>query len=100
GVGVNFASATPPVLAGQMRRVWVLAPDGKPQSRRIKIGLTDGASTEVVEGDLHEGDVVITGQNIAGATKSQTSNAQSAPPGFGGAPRIGGGGGPRGGGGR
>ena len=87
------------MLAGQTRRVWVLGPDGKPQPRRIKIGLTDGASTEVVEGDLHEGDVVITGQNIAGATRSQTSNTQSAPPGFGGAPRIGGGG-PRGGGGR
>ncbi|PYT04202.1 MAG: hypothetical protein DMF65_02665 [Acidobacteria bacterium] len=99
GARAQFASATSPVLAGQTRRVWVLGPDGKPQPRRIKIGLTDGASTEVVEGDLHEGDVVITGQNIAGATRSQTSNTQSAPPGFGGAPRIGGGG-PRGGGGR
>jgi HlyD family secretion protein len=96
GARGQFASATSPVLPGQLRRVWVLGADGKPQPRRIRVGLTDGASTEVVEGDLKEGDVVITGQNITAASKSQNSNAQSAPPGFGGAPRMGGGG-PRGG---
>jgi hypothetical protein len=79
------------VLAGQTRRVWVLGQDGNPQSRRIKVGLTDGASTEVVEGDLREGEVVITGQNVTSTTKTQNSS-QSAP-GFGGAPRTGGGGG-------
>jgi HlyD family secretion protein len=98
GARGQFASATSPVLPGQVRRVWVLGPDGKPQPRRIRVGLTDGASTEVVEGDLKEGDVVITGQTVNAASKPQNSNAQSAPPGFGGAPRMGGGG-PRGGGG-
>ncbi|MFS8084870.1 MAG: efflux RND transporter periplasmic adaptor subunit, partial [Acidobacteriota bacterium] len=44
----QFAPATAPVLEGQTRRVWVLGADGKPQARRIKIGLTDGAATEVV----------------------------------------------------
>jgi HlyD family secretion protein len=97
GERAQFASSASPVLPGQTRRVWVLGSDGKPQARRIKIGLTDGASTEVVEGDLHEGDVVITGQNLTAASKSSNSNTQSAPPGFGGAPRVGGGG-PRGGG--
>jgi HlyD family secretion protein len=97
GARGQFASATSPVLPGQLRRVWVLGADGKPQPRRIKIGLTDGTSTEVVEGDLKEGDVVITGQTVTAASKSQNGNTQSAPPGFGGAPRIGGGG-PRGGG--
>jgi len=69
--------------------VWVLGPDGKPQPRRISVGLTDGASTEVVEGELKEGDVIITGQTVTAASKSQNSNTQSAPPGFGGAPRMG-----------
>jgi hypothetical protein len=69
--------------------VWVLGQDGTPQRRRIKIGLTDGASTEVVEGNLVEGEMVITGQTLSsGAAKSNT-NAASAP-GFGGAPRTGG----------
>src|SRR6266851_373240 len=84
----HFAPATAPVLEGQTRLVWVLGQDGKPQSRRIKVGLTDGVTTEVVEGDLQEGDMVITGQTLAGASKPQSS--QSPAPGFGNAPRGGG----------
>jgi HlyD family secretion protein len=82
----NFAPSTAPVLAGQTRLVWVLGADGKPQPRRIKIGLTDGVSTEVVEGNLQEGEMVVTGQTIS-SDKSQTSQTA---PGFGGAPRMGG----------
>jgi HlyD family secretion protein len=89
----QFAPASAPVLEGQTRVVWVLGQDGKPQSRRIKVGLTDGAATEVVEGDLNEGDMVIIGQTISGANKTATT--QSTPPGFGNAPRTGGGGGRR-----
>jgi HlyD family secretion protein len=91
----QFAPASAPVLAGQTRLVWVLDQDGKPQSRRIKVGLTDGVATEVVEGDLNEGDMVITGQTLTGASKPQSS--QSPAPGFGAAPRGGvpGGGGRR-----
>ena len=89
----NFAPASAPVLPGQTRIVWVLGQDGKPQSRRIKVGLSDGASTEVVEGNLNEGDMVITGQTIS---SSGTTSTQTRPPGFGNAPRTGGGGAPRG----
>jgi HlyD family secretion protein len=90
GARGQFAPPTAPVLSGQVRRVWVLGADGKPQPRRIKIGLSDGAATEVVEGNLREGELVITGQNITAAT-SRTQNAgQSTAPGFGGAPRVGG----------
>jgi macrolide-specific efflux system membrane fusion protein len=71
----------------------VLGQDGKPQSRRIKIGLTDGVATEVVEGNLQEGETVITGQTISAASKTQSS--QTSAPGFGAAPRTGGGGGGR-----
>jgi len=66
--------------------VWVLGADGKPQSRRIKVGLTDGVSTEVVEGNLQEGEMVVTGQTLSSA-KAQTSATPA--PGFGGAPRTG-----------
>ena len=86
----NFAPASAPVLPGQTRVVWVLGQDGKPQPRRIKVGLSDGASTEVVEGNLNEGDMVITGQTLSGS--SSTSTQQNRPPGFGNAPRGGGGG--------
>lgn len=91
----QFAPASAPVLAGQTRIVWVMGQDGKPQSRRIKVGLTDGASTEVVEGNLQEGELVVTGQTISSADKAQSS--QTPAPGFGGATRTGapGGGGRR-----
>ena len=96
--GGDVAAPTAPVLEGQTRRVWVLGQDGQPQPRRIKVGLTDGASTEVVEGELREGEVVITGQNVT-AQQGGAGGQQSAP-GFGGAPRMGGGGRGGGGGGR
>jgi HlyD family secretion protein len=84
----TFAASSAPVIEGQTRIVWVLGPDGQPQSRRIKIGLTDGVSTEVVEGNLQEGEMVIIGQTITAANKPQST--QSPAPGFGGAPRTGG----------
>jgi len=89
----RFAPASAPVLPGQVRVVWVLGQNGKPERRRITVGLSDGASTEVVESDLKEGDMVITGQQISGSSAS--TNNQSRPPGFGNAPRTGGGGGRR-----
>ena len=92
----KFARASEPVLEGQTRIVWVLGQDGQPQARRIKVGLTDGAATEVVEGNLVEGETVITGQTItASATKTSTTQTQA--PGFGSAPRAPAAGGGRGG---
>lgn len=95
GGGENrFAPASAPVLPGQIRAVWVLGQDGTPQRRRITVGLSDGSATEVVDGDLNEGDMVITGQTLTGGNSS-TANTQR-PPGFGGnTPRMGGGGGGR-----
>ena len=85
----RFAPASAPVLPGQVRVVWVMGQDGKPERRRITVGLSDGAATEVVDGDLKEGDMVITGQQISGANASSSNTSR--PPGFGNAPRTGGG---------
>lgn len=55
-------AALPPVRAvnGEMSgRVWVLE-NGKPAARDVKIGRTDGHSTEVLSGALRPGDWVIT----------------------------------------
>jgi HlyD family secretion protein len=91
GGGENrFAPASAPVLPGQVRVVWVVGQNGKPERRRITTGLSDGSSTEVVDGDLKEGDMVITGQQVSSA--SRNANTQSTPPGFGNAQRPGGGG--------
>jgi HlyD family secretion protein len=85
----RFAPASAPVLPGQTRIVWVLDQDNKPERRRITVGLSDGSATEVVDGNLNEGDMVITGQTVTGANRPATT--QSTPPGFGNAPRTGGG---------
>jgi hypothetical protein len=65
----------------------VLGADGKPMSRRINVGLTDGVSTEIAEGKLQEGEMVMTGQTTTSATKTQSSSTPA--PGLGTAPRTG-----------
>jgi len=81
---IPVTPASSPVLSGQTRLVWVLK-NGKPERRRITVGLSDGASTEVVSGDLQEGDVVIIGENISGDSRPQTGTQTA--PGFGGGGR-------------
>jgi HlyD family secretion protein len=48
-------------------RVWVLDAGQRPAPVDVRIGLTDGTSTEVVEGPLREGDEVIVGVGEAPA---------------------------------
>jgi HlyD family secretion protein len=42
-------------------RVWLVGEDGKPKAVPVRLGLTDGTSTEVVSGEVQEGTEVITG---------------------------------------
>jgi HlyD family secretion protein len=94
GGRAQVARASEPVLPGQTRRVWVMGAGGKPEPRRVRVGLSDGSATEVVEGELREGDVVVTGQNVMASASSSRAQGggQTSAPGFGGAPRVGGGG--------
>jgi hypothetical protein len=75
-------------MAGQNRLIWVLGQDGKPQARRVSVGLSDGSATEIVSGNLQEGDVIITGETISGQARTQTTTQQA--PGFGGGAQRGG----------
>jgi HlyD family secretion protein len=54
--------------------VWVLR-DGKLQSLRVRTGVTDGAMTAIVDGDLKEGDQVVTGVTEPGATATKTGTS-------------------------
>jgi HlyD family secretion protein len=70
------AAGDPPAGAagGGFGRVWVLR-DGKLQLVRVRTGVTDGAMTAIVGGELTEGDRVVTGITEPGATAtSQTAN--------------------------
>ncbi|MDE3156251.1 MAG: hypothetical protein KGN76_14210, partial [Acidobacteriota bacterium] len=64
---IKFPPAAPP--RGRPALVWVVGDDGKPQPIRVLVGISDGASTEVLSGGLHEGQKVITGDMSAGARR-------------------------------
>jgi HlyD family secretion protein len=59
-VGARGRSATVP------GRVWVVGADGNPVVVSLTVGLTDGSMTEIVQGDLKDGQEVIVG--LAGAS--------------------------------
>jgi HlyD family secretion protein len=50
-------------------RLWIVGENAKPMPVAVRTGLTDGASTEVVEGPLKEGDEVILGNEAPAAAK-------------------------------
>ncbi len=54
---------------GDKKPVWKLV-DGKPKMVLVKPGLTDGSTTEMVEGDLQPGDQLVT--EIQGVAKTNT----------------------------
>ncbi|HEX8910086.1 MAG TPA: hypothetical protein VF805_12860 [Anaeromyxobacteraceae bacterium] len=45
--------------ASPVRTVWAVR-GGRPAPVRIEVGLSDGSATELVSGDLREGDRVVT----------------------------------------
>jgi HlyD family secretion protein len=63
-----------PGVAG---RAWVVGPDGKPAQVSLTLGLSDGAATEVLRGELREGQEVIVG--LAGAPGRGATPQQGAP---------------------
>lgn len=42
-------------------RLWIAGEDGRPKALEVRLGLSDGSSTEVLSGDVKDGDEVITG---------------------------------------
>src|SRR5882724_11472052 len=65
-------------VQGRPGRVWMRNADGTPEPITLTVGISDDSSTEVLSGDLREGQEVITGI-LAGSAK----RPGSAPPGFG-----------------
>jgi len=59
--------------SGGSGRIWVLDGDGKPKSIAVRLGLTDGAMTELLSGEINEGAEVIVGSGAPnGASKPST----------------------------
>ena len=58
-------------------RVWIAGADGKPQLVQVRLGLTDGTATELLGGDLTEGQEVLVG--VASAAGKSAAPASAAP---------------------
>ena len=52
--------------------IWVLE-DGKPLPKEVKLGITDGAYVEILQGDLNEGQLVVIGEEANSAKKSKAN---------------------------
>jgi HlyD family secretion protein len=59
-------------------RVFVPGADGKPQPVQLMLGISDGQSTEIVRGEVKEGQEVITG--IAGAAQGRPGSSTTPGP--------------------
>jgi HlyD family secretion protein len=68
-----------PSDAPEAKTIWVMR-GGTPQAVQIHVGLSDGAVTEVVDGDVQEGDAIV--------TDSQSGDAPSPAPSGGGTPAM------------
>src|SRR2546421_1266393 len=62
---------------GVAGRAWLLGPDGKPAPFQLTLGLSDGTFTEILRGDLKEGQEVIVG--LAGGAVRGAPQPQSGP---------------------
>jgi HlyD family secretion protein len=57
---------------GGWQIVWKLDANGKPMPIAIRTGLTDYTSTEVLEGNLKQGDSLLTGEQVAGGGRTNS----------------------------
>ena len=66
--------------------IWVLTGTKTIEPRFVRAGLTNGRVTEVTGSDIHEGDIVIIGQNETGNSNRQPAATPfgQRPPGAGG----------------
>jgi HlyD family secretion protein len=72
---------------GGWQVVWKLGSDKKPVPLAVQCGITDFNNTQLVQGDLHEGDVLITGQQSTGTSSATPRSAIGAGPTGGAGPR-------------
>jgi HlyD family secretion protein len=72
GSGSAQPPAPTPSSAGRQAQVWVLR-QSKPVAVAVRTGLDDGTYSELVRGDLHAGEQVIIGEEVAGSAEKASS---------------------------
>ena len=71
----EMTASTREARSGIAGRAWIIGPDGKPAAITLTLGLSDGASTEVLRGDVREGQDVIVGSVGASGRGAPTQGA-------------------------
>jgi HlyD family secretion protein len=66
--------------AGLTGRVWILGPEGKPRAVPLRLGISDGTYTEVLEGDLKDGQDLIIGTVGLGGSGAGASSPSAGGP--------------------
>ena len=64
---------------GGTQVVWKLAEDKKPEPVKVKVGITDYSYTALLEGDLKEGDALVTGEELSRATQQPQGQMPGSP---------------------
>ena len=54
--------------------IYVLTADKKLEPRFVRLGITNGRFTEVISGDLQEGDIIVIGQNDMASSRPPQAN--------------------------
>ena len=63
--GEKLQFAAPPEIVPRAGLVWVLNSQGIPEPRTLMLGITDGARSEVLSGELSEGELILIGDSSA-----------------------------------
>ena len=74
---IRYQAMAPAERGGTATRGTVWVPDGTraPKSLSLRLGITDGSYTEVLGGELKEGDAVITGSGGAAGGRAETKGS-------------------------
>jgi HlyD family secretion protein len=73
------ASARASSTAGTSGRIFVVGQDGKPKAVPLSLGISDGTATEILRGELQEGQEVIVG-SAAATQRGPAGGSSSQPP--------------------
>ncbi len=72
GLKIRFPQAEK--IRSRTGLLWVLDSEGHPEPRRVRFGITDGRETAVLNGDLEEGEQVVSGELATEVRASSTSS--------------------------
>ena len=76
GINPGLKIRFPQAEKSRSRRglLWVLNSEGQPEPRRVRFGITDGRETAVLNGDLQEGEQVVSGEMSTEVRGGRTSS--------------------------